>query len=284
MKMKRLCISLICMLFLLVGCDGQAPNTNTANTTNQQANIVSTETVVPAGLSIAKVERVVDGDTLEVSIDEESYKVRLILVDTPESVHPDESRNNEYGELASAYTASQLKTGQTIYLQKDVSETDKYGRLLRYVWLEQPTDVDSETEVRAKMYNARLLLEGYAQLSTYPPDVKYVEMFTGFQKEARESDKGLWGIQASEPAASTSAPAQSPATATTATPSTTAPTTVEPVQQPQTDNQSVTVYVTKTGSKYHSDGCRYLSKSKIPMSLSDAKRSYGPCSVCNPPR
>lgn len=282
--MKRLCISLICMLFLLVGCDGQAPNTNTANTTNQQANIVSTETVVPAGLSIAKVERVVDGDTLEVSIDEESYKVRLILVDTPESVHPDESRNNEYGELASAYTASQLKTGQTIYLQKDVSETDKYGRLLRYVWLEQPTDVDSETEVRAKMYNARLLLEGYAQLSTYPPDVKYVEMFTGFQKEARESDKGLWGIQASEPAASTSAPAQSPATATTATPSTTAPTTVEPVQQPQTDNQSVTVYVTKTGSKYHSDGCRYLSKSKIPMSLSDAKRSYGPCSVCNPPR
>lgn len=281
--MKRLCISLICMLFLLVGCDGQAPNTNTANP-NQQANIVSTETVVPAGLSIAKVKRVVDGDTLEVSIDEESYKVRLILVDTPESVHPDESRNNEYGELASAYTASQLKTGQTIYLQKDVSETDKYGRLLRYVWLEQPTDVDSETEVRAKMYNARLLLEGYAQLSTYPPDVKYVEMFTGFQKEARESDKGLWGIQASEPAASTSAPAQSPATATTATPSTTAPTTVEPVQQPQTDNQSVTVYVTKTGSKYHSDGCRYLSKSKIPMSLSDAKRSYGPCSVCNPPR
>lgn len=55
-------------------------------------------------------------------------------------------------------------------------------------------------------------------------------------------------------------------------------------QPSQTQNKEVTVYVTKTGEKYHSAGCRYLSKSQIPISLSAAKASYGPCSVCNPPR
>lgn len=50
------------------------------------------------------------------------------------------------------------------------------------------------------------------------------------------------------------------------------------------ENKSITVYVTETGEKYHSGGCRYLSKSKIPMSLKDARLSYSPCSVCNPPQ
>jgi competence protein ComEC len=50
------------------------------------------------------------------------------------------------------------------------------------------------------------------------------------------------------------------------------------------ETQNVTVYVTNTGAKYHRDGCRYLSKSKIAISLEDARRSYGPCSVCNPPQ
>lgn len=52
----------------------------------------------------------------------------------------------------------------------------------------------------------------------------------------------------------------------------------------QTENNKITVYVTNTGKKYHADGCRYLSKSRIPISLDDAKSSYSPCSVCNPPR
>ena len=52
----------------------------------------------------------------------------------------------------------------------------------------------------------------------------------------------------------------------------------------QNKNNSLTVYITKTGEKYHRDGCRYLSESKIPISLSNAKISYSPCSVCNPPQ
>ena len=50
------------------------------------------------------------------------------------------------------------------------------------------------------------------------------------------------------------------------------------------DPQTITVYVTRTGAKYHRDGCRYLSRSKIPMALNDAVKRYTPCSVCKPPR
>jgi len=76
------------------------------------------------------------------------------------------------------------------------------------------------------------------------------------------------------------------ATAVVATPPPTpvTPAVVTPSPAPKHTDQDVTVYVTKTGAKYHRDGCRYLSKSRIPISLSDAKNGYGPCSVCNPPQ
>lgn len=270
--MKRLTTVLICLFLLLSGC-AASQDTNSTPTSIQQADAINTEfSAAETGLTSAQIVRVVDGDTLIVDVAGKEQRVRLILVDTPESVHPDESKNTEYGKLASEFTASQLQEGQNIYLQKDVSETDKYGRLLRYAWLEQPTNVEDETEVRAKMYNAKLLLEGYAQIATYPPDVKYVDMFTEFQKEARENDRGLWGVQEKEQE-SVAVPAPTPPI----------PATVAPEQQPQVEQQTITVYVTRTGEKYHRDGCRYLSKSQIPMSLQDAKASgYTPCSVCRP--
>lgn len=80
-------------------------------------------------------------------------------------------------------------------------------------------------------------------------------------------------------------PQQTPETkAPTPAPQPSPPPAVTTPAPPQTQNKEVTVYVTKTGEKYHSAGCRYLSKSQIPISLSAAKASYGPCSVCNPPR
>jgi cbb3-type cytochrome oxidase cytochrome c subunit len=54
-------------------------------------------------------------------------------------------------------------------------------------------------------------------------------------------------------------------------------------QQKKVDPATITVYVTKTGEKYHRDGCRYLRQSRIPMSLKEAASRYGPCSVCKPP-
>ncbi len=82
-------------------------------------------------------------------------------------------------------------TGKSSILKYIVSEKDKYDRLLRYLWLEEPTEIN-EKEIREKMFNAKLLLEGYAQVSTFPPDVKYQDIFLELQKEARESNNGLW--------------------------------------------------------------------------------------------
>ncbi len=140
---------------------------------------------VADGVSFEKavVSRVVDGDTVVLS---DGRRVRFIGVDSPESTNTVEF----YGKEASAYTKSQL-TGKTVYLEMDVSETDRYGRLLRYVWLSLPSKI-SDSEIRAKMYNALLVLEGYAQPGTYPPDVKYQDYLTRYGAEARKENRGLW--------------------------------------------------------------------------------------------
>jgi len=77
----------------------------------------------------------------------------------------------------------------------DVSESDRFGRLLAYVWLAQPAN-DNEVEFSAKMFNAELMLQGYAQVMTIAPNVKYADMFVKFEREARGGNKGLWAAVA----------------------------------------------------------------------------------------
>ncbi len=125
----------------------------------------------------ATVVRVVDGDTLDVRIDGRTERVRLIGVDTPEVYGQAEA----YGAEASAFTKRRLD-GREVRLELDVEERDKYGRLLAYVW------------VGDELFNATLLREGYAQLMTVPPNVKYVDQFVALQREAREAGRGLWGL------------------------------------------------------------------------------------------
>lgn len=77
---------------------------------------------------------------------------------------------------------------------KDVSDKDRYQRYLRIIWLSIPTDDMNEEEIRNKMFNAQLVLNGYAEPSTYPPDVKYSDYFVKFAKEARADETGLWAF------------------------------------------------------------------------------------------
>jgi micrococcal nuclease len=128
-----------------------------------------------------KVIRVVDGDTIIVLIDEEKVKVRLIGVDTPESVHPDTDKNTEYGEIASAFT-KELLDGKNVFLEYDIDATDKYGRTLAYVYLE-------ETKI---MVNRLLLQNGHALIMTIQPNSKYADEFFELQKQARKVGIGLW--------------------------------------------------------------------------------------------
>jgi micrococcal nuclease len=131
-----------------------------------------------------KVTKVVDGDTIKVKINGKEENVRLIGVDTPENVHPSKPVQY-YGPEASAYTKKRLE-GQTITLEFDVQQRDKYGRLLAYVWLANGKNK------KAEMFNQTLVKEGYAQVLTIPPNVKYTDSFVKLQKQARDANRGLW--------------------------------------------------------------------------------------------
>jgi len=131
-----------------------------------------------------RVERVVDGDTIIVRIDGTNERVRLIGVDAPESVHPDAARNTEEGKEASEYLNGLLADG-IVHLEYDAAERDRYGRILAYVY-----DQDGN------MINAALLETGYARTATYPPNVKYADLFSEIQAAAREEGAGFWGTGA----------------------------------------------------------------------------------------
>ena len=143
------------------------------------------------GFESATIERIVDGDTLVVRITSRSqgpglgdafigrsYPVRLIGIDTPESVDP--RRPVECFGREAGYATSALVDGRTVRLVKDVEEADRYGRLLRYVYME------------AEMVNARLVANGYALAYTYPPNVRHAELFVRLEREARADERGLW--------------------------------------------------------------------------------------------
>jgi endonuclease YncB( thermonuclease family) len=154
-----------------------------------EAQVEPAATLPPAEPSgAAHVLRVIDGDTIEVEIDGQPYRVRYIGMDTPEQGMP------FYQEATQANAA--LVADQDVSLEKDVSETDRYGRLLRYVYV-------GET-----MVNEELLRQGYAQVATYPPDVSYQDRFLAVQQEAQTSGLGLWGgvVTAPEPVENTPEP------------------------------------------------------------------------------
>lgn len=141
----------------------------------------------------ATLVRVIDGDTIVVNIDNIEYTVRLIGIDTPESVAPDvyleatDKKNTKEGLLASEYTKNVLSNYTTVYLMKDTSDTDKYDRLLRYVWLEIPDEINIDT-IRSKMLNGILLDNHIANIATYKPDTLYEDVFQSIYDTATFSN------------------------------------------------------------------------------------------------
>ena len=151
----------------------------------------ATFSLEPGGYEQATVEKVVDGDTVTVRITAraegpgagaaavgETHDVRLLGIDTPETVKPD-SPVECFGREASA-AARALLDGQSVRLVDDVENVDSYGRLLRYVYIDD------------EMANARLVANGYASVYTYPPNVRHAALFVALQRAARAAERGLW--------------------------------------------------------------------------------------------
>jgi len=126
----------------------------------------------------ALVTNVVDGDTIEVNVQGKVYKLRYTGIDAPEPNSVDTYTRNI--ALSSASKNRALVSGREVELKKDISETDKYGRLLRYVYIDE------------LFVNAELVRLGYAQASPYPPDTKYQELFNTLQSEAKAFNRGIW--------------------------------------------------------------------------------------------
>ena len=124
------------------------------------------------GVEEADLMRVIDGDTILVRLgDGSTARVRLLAVDAPESVSTEPSLNCEEGQEASDHLKEALPEGTRLWLSRDTSDTDKYGRLLRFCWLEEPSgDAVGRAEFAGKCLNARLVEEGWAQAKSYPPD------------------------------------------------------------------------------------------------------------------
>lgn len=131
--------------------------------------------------SNVKVARVIDGDTVELETGE---TLRYIGIDTPETKHPSKPIQC-YGE--EAYQANKkLVEGKTVRIEKDVSNTDRYNRLLRYVY------ITTQASPSGILLNDYLVRNGFAFASTFPPDVKYAEQFLDAQRIARENNRGMW--------------------------------------------------------------------------------------------
>jgi len=172
------------LLFGLIGCN------------QQEQPILDSEFIEPVKLPAKTnnyadvlVKRVVDGDTLEL---EGKERVRLIGIDTPEvhesrKLYRDAQRSGQdaaviqkMGRRASDFTKN-LVEGKRVSLEFDVERKDKYGRTLAYVYLRDGTFV-----------NAEIVKQGYASLMTYPPNVKYADLFLSLYQQARENKRGLW--------------------------------------------------------------------------------------------
>ena len=156
-----------------------------------QATTPATEPPVlglaPQGQTVdATVVRVIDGDTIVVEFGGTEYHLRYIGMDTPESVKP----GSAVEELALAATAANeaLVDGRTVILEKDVSEVDQFDRLLRDVWV--------QADGKLVLVGLELVRTGFAQVTTYPPDVRYVDLLLAAQATARSAAVGLWSAPA----------------------------------------------------------------------------------------
>ena len=249
-------ILLIVFIFSFSACT--TPKTATETTTAETITVETTtqveETETEEEFKEVICTRVIDGDTIEIKDDTgKTFKVRYIGIDTPEN------GDNYFEEAKEAN--EKLVLNETIKMYKDVSETDKYGRLLRYIYI---GDI---------FVNAYLVENGFAMASTYPPDVEYSDYFAELQNTAQSKGLGFWGIEIVE---------------TTTTETTATETTVTETTE-TTEQVSGPFVGSKNSDVYHYPDCSSAKQIKEANkiwfnSVEEAKAAgYRPCKKCNPP-
>ncbi|MDM5300064.1 thermonuclease family protein [Bacillus subtilis] len=170
-KIAVYALLLTLLLSVLVSC-------NKAEDTPADVTMASDQQ--PQRLVSAEVVNVVDGDTIDVRLKNgKQERVRFILVDTPETVHPKKGEE-PFGREASDFTKRML-CDQEVNLKFGIQERDKYGRLLAYVYLKDGT-----------MINELLLEKGLARVAVFPPNTEFVDEFHDIESQAKKENKGIW--------------------------------------------------------------------------------------------
>lgn len=172
----RSIVLLFATMWILIGCTRIIDDTPSAKG-GEKDHLEEAENLVTA-----VVTEVVDGDTIRVRLGEEEETVRLLLVDTPETHHPEEPVE-PWGPEAEAFAKEQL-LGKKVQLEIGKDSRGKYDRLLAYVY------------VNGEMFNEMLLKEGLARVAyIYPPNLKYVDEFRDIESEAQRDDRNIWSVE-----------------------------------------------------------------------------------------
>ena len=187
MTRRRVTVGLVALAIGLAACLAPAPSSrpDPASSSSDPASPgQSTAAFAPEGLTeIAEVVRVVDGDTLVIDRGNGEERLRYIGIDAPESVRPETPVEFMGHEAAVANAA--LVEGRELVLERDVSDTDRFGRLLRYAWFRDGDEW--------RLVNLELVAQGYAQAVSFPPDVRRQDDLRNAERGAREAGTGLWG-------------------------------------------------------------------------------------------
>ena len=234
------------MLFIgvAIGMSPDAPATDTVQSPaldsiqSPGASDLPAPTVspIPGMGETATVKRVIDGDTIELT---DGRKLRYIGIDTPETVDPRKPVQC-FGAEASKRN-KELVEGKEVRMETDVTDKDRYGRLLRYVYLGD------------EMVNIKMVRDGFAYSYTYPPDVKYQDKILTAQREAEAGKAGLWATCPPRGSTDTS-------TSSSVPPATPAPSTFTSANS----SCNIKGNINSSGEKiYHMEGCGSYSKTVI---------------------
>lgn len=191
LKSLLLCGALSFSIFF-TGCTTaiQETNVGSSSTSNNPTNNLEVSDEIPEDSVNATIERVVDGDTMKLKIEDtgEVVTLRLLLVDTPESVKQGVDPQ-PYSIEASNYAKEVLKKGDTVYIEYDEGDkTDKYDRHLGYLWF-----YSSETG-NLEMFNERIITEGYARVGYVYSQTRHLDRLNIAQEKAKSKELNIWSV------------------------------------------------------------------------------------------
>jgi len=287
-KLKSIFLSsALAVSLLFTGCSNNSVNTqtqvknyNSNNTENIESNNkqesynISKE--LPKDAVKATVERVVDGDTMKLKIDEtkEVVTLRLLLVDTPESVKKG-VEPQPYSVEASNFTKNTLKANDTVYIEYDNgNKTDKYNRHLGYLWYY------SKENSSWQMFNEKLISEGYARVGYVYSQKRHLDQFYKAQDYAKSNKLNIWSIDGYVTDKGYDVGAYNSSKNNTSNNNSTHSNS----SNKTSSSSSNIVYINggaSSSNKYHSSKNAHNMKGSVKMTEKEAKsKGYVPCGVC----